>query len=196
MLAKERHFYTHEEYFALEEKAEYKSEYRQGEIVAMAGASANHNRISGNVFNALSNTIESKPCEVFMSDLRLWIEKKDLYTYPDVMAICGGLRFAKRRTDTVTNPKVIIEVLSESTEAYDRSDKFRAYWTLDSFEEYVLIDQYRVHVEYFRRMSEKEWLLRVLTKTDDVLKLESIDVEIPLGKIYRNVTLPRNVETG
>jgi Uma2 family endonuclease len=187
MLAQKDHFYTHQEYFAFEEKSEYKNEYRQGEIVAMAGGSANHNRIAGNVFNVLSSAIESKPCEVFISDLRLWAEKKDLYTYPDVMVICGGLEFVEGRTDTITNPKVIIEVLSKSTEAYDRSDKFQAYWSLDSFEEYVLIDQYRVHVEYFRRTSDKEWILRVLTKTDDILKLESIGVEISLNTIYRNV---------
>ncbi len=188
MLAQKDHLYTPAEYFALEEKADYKSEYRQGEIVAMVGASANHNRIAGNVFNALSNTLASKPCEVFISDLRLWVEKKDLYTYPDVVVVCGDLEFVEDRTDTITNPKVIVEVLSESTAGYDRGDKFQAYWTLDTFEEYVFVDQYRVQVEYFRQMSEKEWLLRVLTKTDDILKLESIEVEIPLSQIYRNVT--------
>jgi Uma2 family endonuclease len=180
--------YTPEEYLALEEKAEYKSEYRQGQIVALAGASVNHNRITRNISTALTNAFEAKLCEVFVSDLRLWIHQKKLFTYPDVMIVCGDLKFVKDRTDTITNPKVIIEVLSESIAAYDRGDKFQAYWTLDSFEEYVLIDQYRIQVEYFRKVSEKEWKLLILTKADDILKLESVEVEIPLGKIYHNVT--------
>ena len=110
-----------------------------------------------------------------------------MYTYPDVMVVCGEPEFLEGRSDTIINPKVILEVLSKSTAAYDRSDKFHAYWSLDSFDEYVLIDQYRVHVEYFRRESEKIWELDVLTDIDDVLHLKSIEIEIPLSKIYRNV---------
>ncbi len=150
MLAKaDRHFYTFEEYLTLEEKAEYKSEYHQGKILAMAGASANHNRIAGNVFNAISNAIEARSCEAFMSDLRLWIEQKEIAAYPDVMVVCGGLKFVKGRSDTITNPKVIIEVLSKSTTGFDKGDKFYAYWTLDTFEECVFVDQYKMRVEYF-----------------------------------------------
>jgi Uma2 family endonuclease len=102
--------------------------------------------------------------------------------------VCGAPEFLEERADTITNPKVIIEVLSKSTAGYDRGDKFQAYWTLDTFHEFVLIDQYRIHIEYFRRMSEKEWRLRVLTKEDDVLSLESITAELPLDQIYRNVS--------
>lgn len=188
MLAQEDRFYTHAEYFALEEKADYKSEYRQGRIIAMAGASVNHNRIVGNVFNAISNALGTKPYEVFMSDLRLWVEKRDLYTYPDLMVVCGGLKFSKKRTDPITNPHTIIEVLSTSTAGYDRGEKFQAYWTLDSLQEYGLIDQARVRVEYFQRLNEKEWRLLVLTTTDDILKLEVAAVDIALSSIYRNVT--------
>ena len=187
MFAKQFDFYTPEQYLALEEKAEYKSEYYQGEIVAMAGASINHNRITRNVATELTNAFANKPCEAFTSDLRLWIERRQFYTYPDVMVVCGDLEFFKDRTDTITNPQIIIEVLSESTESYDRSQKFHAYWTLDSLVEYVLIDQYRRRVEYFRRVSEREWLLRVFTKMDDVLKLESLSLEILIEAIYRNV---------
>lgn len=188
MLANKQHrSYTREEYLVLEEKAEYKSEYRQGEIVAMGGASLDHNRIVSNAHAALYNAIAAKSCEVFMSDLRLWIEKRGLYTYPDVTVICGEPKFVEGRTDTIVNPKIIIEVLSKSTENYDRGDKFHAYWTLDTFEEYVLVDQYRVHVEYFRRLDEKVWEIIVLTNMNDLLNLKSIEVDIPLGKIYRNV---------
>ncbi len=184
----ENPLYSPQDYFILEEKAGYKSEYRQGRIVSMAGASADHNRITGNLFNALSNIISARPCEVFMSDLRLWVEARDLYTYPDLMVVCGGPQFLPGRTDTVTNPLLIVEVLSESTAGYDRGEKFHAYWTLASLQEYVLVDQYRLRVEYFRQMSEKEWLLRVLTRPDDLLHLESVGASIPLSQIYRNVT--------
>ena len=188
MLARERHFYTPEEYLALEEKAEYRSEYYQGQIIAMAGGSLNHNRAAGNIHTTLNNAFTNKPCEAFIGDVRLWIEKANRFTYPDVMVVCGEPEFFEGRTDTITNPKAIIEILSKSTESDDRSDKFHAYWTLDTFEEYVLVDQYRVHVEYFRRVSEKQWELQVFTKMSDTLTLKSIEVEIPLDEIYHNVT--------
>jgi Uma2 family endonuclease len=188
MLTHEKHYYTHAEYFAQEEQAETKSEYRRGEIIAMAGTSLNHNRIARNSAFAINQAIKNKPCEVFIGDVRLWIAKKDFFTYPDVMVICGQPVLVEGRPDTVSNPTVVIEVLSESTAGYDRSDKFRAYWTLDSLAEYVLIDQYRQQVEYFRRVSEKEWRLLVLTKPEDALPLESLEVTVPLSEIYRGVT--------
>jgi Uma2 family endonuclease len=189
MLAQESHFfYTVEEYLAFEETAEYKSEYRQGEIIAMAGASLAHNRIVSNIHAALYSMLETKPCDVFTTDLRLWIARKNLAVYPDILVICDAPKFFEDRTDTVTNPKVIIEVLSESTASYDRSDKFHAYWTVETFEEYVLVDQYRVHVEYFRRVNEKQWEILVFTQSGDVLTFKSIKAAIPLERIYRNVT--------
>ena len=189
MLTKqEQRFYTPQEYLLREEKAEYKSEYYQGKIIALAGASVNHNRITGNIFKALSNSVESEPCEVFMNDLRVWIERRNRYVYPDVAVVCGGIDFAERRNDTITNPQIIIEVLSTSTESYDRGDKFRAYWTLDSLEEYVLVDQYRMRVEYFRQLNERDWFLRVFTKAEESLELKSVGAEIPLAQIYKNVT--------
>lgn len=180
-------YYTLAEYLALEEQAEYKNEYYQGQIRAMAGASANHNRLVSNLHANLYHALEAKSCEVFVNDLRVWVEQKDLGAYPDVMVVCGGLEFLEGRTDTVINPKIIIEVLSESTAIYDKGDKFYAYWTLDTFEEYVLVDQYQIRVEYFRRVDEKIWELRVFTKLDDYLTLQSIDVALPLDRIYRNV---------
>jgi Uma2 family endonuclease len=187
MLAKEQSFYTPEEYLALEEQADYKSEYYHGEIIAMSGGSLNHNRIAKNISFAIDEMLAGQPGESFIGDVRLWVEKKNLYTYPDVMVVCDGAELVAGRTDTIINPKVVIEVLSASTERYDRGDKFRAYWTLNSIEEYVLIDQYGPRVEYFRRVSEKEWRLLVLTKMDDVLSLASIQVDLSLIQIYRNV---------
>ncbi len=188
MLAEQPKTYTPEEYLVLEEQAEYKSEYRQGQIVAMTGASLNHNYIVSNVHATLYNLLEATSCRVFSNDLRLWIEKKRLYTYPDILVVCGQPEFIEGRNDTVVNPKVIIEVLSKSTRNYDRGEKFQTYWTLDSLAEYVLIDQYRLQVEYFRQVTEKEWVLRVLVKEDDILELESLQVAIPLNKIYRDVS--------
>lgn len=187
MLGKEQNLRTLEEYLILEEKAAYKSEYQQGHIVAMAGASLAHNRIVSNIHAALYNALHTKPCAVFASDLRLWIEPARRAVYPDVMVICGEPQLVAGRADTVTNPQIIIEVLSKSTAEDDRSDKFQAYWSLDSFEEYVLVDQYRLRVEYFRRVNEKLWELLVFTQPDDVLTLKSIEVELPLAQIYRQV---------
>ncbi len=186
---KEKHFYTPEEYLVLEKKAESKSEYHQGKIVAMAGASLEHNRIVGNVHAVLHRDLRARPCDVFMSDLRVWIAPENRYTYPDVMVICGQPQFAEGRTDTVSNPKIIIEVLSESTAGRDRGDKFYAYWTLDTFEEYVLIDQYRLRVEYFRRVDESLWEIRIYTKLEQSLPLPALELEIPLNEIYRGVKM-------
>ena len=187
MFQKQQDFYTVEEYFALEKLADYKSEYYQGEIFAMAGGSANHNRIARNVCVALSNALGSRPCEVFISDMRLLVERKGLYTYPDVMVVCGQLEFVEGRTDTITNPTVIVEVLSASTEAYDRGKKFEFYRTIETFEEYVFIDQERVQLEYFHRLDDKQWMLMALNDLTETVTLQSIEVEIPLDIIYRHI---------
>jgi Uma2 family endonuclease len=187
MFAREQYFYTHAEYFALEEQAEFKSEYRHGRIIAIAGASLNHNRIARNVHTKLNNALAGRSCETFFGHVRLWIERRDFYTYPDVMVVCGHPQLVAGRSDTLINPIVLIEVLSESTAAYDPSEKFQAYWTLPSLAEYVLIDQYRLRVEYFQRISDKEWRLLVLTKPEEVLLLESIEASIPVSQIYHNV---------
>lgn len=187
MLANKETIYSHADYFALEEQAEVKSEYYQGHVVAMTGASLNHNRLAGNIHTSLNNALSNHPCETFIGDVRVWVEKKDIFTYPDVMVVCGPPVLMENRTDTLTNPKVIIEILSPSTTGYDRGEKFQAYWSLDSFEEYVLVDQYQMRVEYFRRVDETLWELRVFTKLDDVLTLQSIDVKISLDKIYQDM---------
>ncbi len=186
-LAKEYPLYPPEEYLKVEEQAQEKSEYHNGEVVSMAKATPNHIRITKNVTFAIDEKIEGKACESFFADLKVWIEQRNFYTYPDVMVICGQPQFFKGRHDTIVNPSIIIEVLSASTESYDRKDKFHAYWTLDSLKEYVLIDQYQVRVEYFRRVDAQTWELRIFTKTEDVLSLQSIEAEIPLSKIYRKV---------
>lgn len=187
MVANPQKYYSPEEYLALEETAEYRSEYYRGEIFAMSGGSANHNRICGNLYLALREMLEDKPCEAFITDMRLHVRKNSLYTYPDVMVVCGRIAYINGRTDTITNPVVIIEVLSESTQAYDRGAKFELYRAIETLQDYVLVDQARVHVEYFHRLEDSRWLLAEFNELEAVLRLEAIAVEIPLSRVYQRV---------
>lgn len=188
MLKPDQKYYTPEEYLALEEAADYRSEYYQGEILARSSSSVNHNRIAGNLMIALERAFENKPCEAFITDMRLLVKKNGLYTYPDVMAVCGQLEFAEGRDDTLTNPVVIVEVLSKSTQDYDRGGKFTLYRAIETFQDYVLIDQHSVHVEYFHKLDDGRWILQEFTSSDDVLTITSIDFEISLQQIYQKVT--------
>jgi Uma2 family endonuclease len=187
MVAKPQKFYSPEEYLALEETAEYRSEYYQGEIFAMAGGSANHNRIVKNLLIALDAALEAKSCEAFITEMRLHIKKNGLYTYPDVMVVCGKLMFVKGRSDTLTNPVMIVEVLSDSTQAYDRGAKFELYRAIETLQDYILIDQDRVHLEYFHKWKDGRWVLTEFNDLEAVLHLESVAVEIPLSQIYQRV---------
>ena len=187
MVAKPQKYYSPEEYLALEEATDYKSEYYQGEIFAMSGGSANHNRIAKNLVIALEVALESKPCETFITDMRLLVKKNGLYTYPDVMVICGQLEFAEGRTDTLTNPIVIVEVLSKSTQDYDRGAKFELYRAIETLQDYVLIDQARVHMEYFRKLEDGRWLLQEFNQLEAILRIEAVGVEIPLSRVYQRV---------
>jgi Uma2 family endonuclease len=187
MVAKPQKYYSPEEYLALEETVDYRSEYYQGEIFAMSGASVNHNRIAGNLHAALNNAFDAKPCEAFMGDVRLLVKKNGLYTYPDVMVICGQLEFVEGRTDTLTNPIVIVEVLSKATQDYDRGAKFELYRATETLQDYVLIDQARVHVEYFRKLEDGRWLLQEFNQLEAILRIEAVGVEIPLSRVYQRV---------
>ncbi len=181
--------FTPQEYLALERKSETRNEYYNGEIFAMAGASREHNLIAGNLFRDIGNQLEDRPCETYMNDMRVWIEATGLYTYPDVVVVCGEPRFQDREVDTLLNPTVIVEVLSPTTEAYDRGDKFRHYRRIDSLREFVLISQDRMIVERYTRQG-KDWVLSDMTDPDQVLKLESIGCQIPLDRIYAKIKFP------
>lgn len=187
MFQKQPDFYTPEEYLALEEQVDYKSGYYQGEIFAMAGGSYNHNVITGNLYAVLNRFFESKSCTAFTSDMRLLVPQNELYTYPDVMVICGQPLFVKNRTDTVTNPIFIAEVLSKSTRDYDRGFKFESYRTIETFEDYLLIDQDRVHLEYFHKLEDGRWVLTDFNTADVSLRIESLELEIPISRIYNKV---------
>ena len=186
-----KQYYTPEEYLELEATADYKSEYIDGQIIAMAGPSINHNRISLNLSSGLNFAFKNQNYEVFMGDMRLWIPQKLIYTYPDVIIIADEPEFFNNRTDTITNPQVIIEVLSNSTKGYDREDKFAAYRTISTFQEYLLIDQNRIHVEQFSKTGKKRWNLREYDEEDENISLETVSFEISLQDLYNKVKFPQ-----
>jgi Uma2 family endonuclease len=180
--------YSIEEYLAHEETAEYRSEYRDGEIVPMTGASINHNRIIINLVVALSLSLRQQNHEVYANDLRLWIPRYREYTYPDILIIKNEAVFQEGRTDTILNPSIILEVLSKSTSSRDRGDKFTFYRSIPEFQEYILIDQYQIHIEQFSKTPEGNWLLRESDDEDGVLTLASANCQIPHRQIYERVT--------
>ena len=173
-----------EDYLALERSAEFKSEYFDGEIFAMTGASESHNLIVINTIRELSIQLKKRPCKVYANDMRVKVSPTGLFTYPDVMVVCGQAQFDDSHLDTLLNPTLIVEVLSDSTEAYDRGRKFEHYRHLDSLVEYVLIAQHRPHVESFRRQLDQQWLLTECNGLDGTLRLQSIDCDLALAEIY------------
>jgi Uma2 family endonuclease len=179
--------YTPEEYLALEREAPHKSEYHQGEIFAMAGASPAHNIIVANLLRELGNQLKGGPCIPFASDLRVKIERTGLYTYPDVTILCGEARFDDERRDTLLNPTVIVEVLSESTKNYDRGVKFGHYRTLDSLKDYLIIDQEKPHAELHRPQADGTWSIRDFDGLEMVVPLASINCQVTLSEIYEKV---------
>jgi Uma2 family endonuclease len=183
----QKQYYTPEEYLELEATADYKSEYIDGQIIPMAGASINHNRISLNLSSGLNFAFKNQNYEVFMGDMRLWIPQKLIYTYPDVIIIADEAEFFNNRTDTITNPQVIIEVLSKSTKSYDREDKFAAYRTIPTFQEYLLIDQNRIHVEQFSKIGKKRWNLCEYDEEDENISLITVPFTISLQDLYNKV---------
>ena len=181
-------YFTPEEYIALERKAEYKSEYFDGHIIAMSGASSKHNLITGDIFYGLYPQLIGHGCEIFTSDMRVRPSLGDAYFYPDVVVVCGEPEFEDDTFDTLLNPIVIVEVLSPSTEAYDRGEKFARYKHLTSLQEYVLVSQDKVSVEHHRRHGTR-WVLSHYRALEDVLRLPSIGCELPLRDIYARVTV-------
>lgn len=194
MQVTEKQYYSPEEYLAREDAADYKSEYIDGEIIPMAGGSINHNQIAGNFYVELSLAFKKLDYRVFMSDVRLWIPKARIYTYPDVMIIVGEPEYLNDRTDMITNPKVIIEVLSESTQGYDKKAKFESYRTIPSFEEYLLIDQTKVYVEQYSKTGNKRWSFREYDVEDEAIALTSVQFEISLEDVYNKVKFAAVVE--
>lgn len=188
MTALKQLLYIPEQYLALERQASYKSEYVNGSIFAMAGASREHNQIAFNIAGELHSQLKNRPCLAYVNDMRVKVSATGLYTYPDVAALCGEPQFEDEQMDTLLNPSAIIEILSPSTEAYDRGDKFAHYRRLPSLMEYVLIAQNKVRVEHYIRQ-DRRWVLTELDSLEDILGLVSIQCEILLGEIYAKVEM-------
>lgn len=183
-------FLTPEEYLEHERKAEYKSEYLRGEVFAMAGASPRHALIVTNLVRELSQALRSRSCNVYSSDLRVRVSPTGLYTYPDVVVVCGAAEFADDQDDTLTNPTLIVEVLSESTQNYDRGQKFQHYRTLPSLQEYLTVSQDAVHIEQWTRQPDGRWLLTESGDPAAELALESVGVRIGISTFYEKVEVP------
>jgi Uma2 family endonuclease len=180
--------YTVDEYLELEEKAEFKSEFVNGDIIPMAGASANHNKISLNFCRFFPLSIQEQEYEIFMSDIRLWMPDHKRYTYPDVVVVKGQPIFTDEKQTGITNPCLIIEILSNSTGEYDRENKFKLYRSIPSFQEYILVDQTGYGIEQYAKQADGKWILSDYVGEDAILKLESVNFEISLRDLYKRVT--------
>lgn len=181
---------TPQEYLARERQAGFRSEFYRGEIFAMAGASWRHTLIKDNMSRETGNMLQSGPCQVVTSDLRVKISATGLYTYPDLVVVCDEPQFEDQTQDTLLNPLVIVEVLSDSTEKYDRGTKFSHYRQLPSVQEYVMVAQDRLLIERYVRQTDDSWLLTVFGESADTFDFASIGASIPMSAIYRGVKLP------
>jgi Uma2 family endonuclease len=179
-------YYTPEEYLALERHAEFKSEYIDGRIIAMTGASEPHSAITGSFYVALYTRLRTGPCRLYIGDMRVQVERGRRYTYPDLVAVCGERQFADSVHDLLLNPTLIVEVLSPSTEAYDRGEKFQHYRAIESLQEYVLVAQNQPLVERYVRNGQF-WTLSTISGLDASVELTSVGCTIPLREIYENV---------
>jgi Uma2 family endonuclease len=189
-----KRFYTPEEYLELEEKADYKSEYRDGEIVSITGGTTNHNKIALNFAASLNLALDEQNYDIYIGDVRLWIPRYRQHTYPDVMVIEGQPVYTGTSTTTVMNPLMIVEVLSKSTKNYEQGDKFLYYRSIPEFKEYILIEQSRYHVMQYAKTSESQWLLTEYESEDAVLELNSINFQISLQDIYKRVNFEASEE--
>ncbi|NET74038.1 MAG: Uma2 family endonuclease, partial [Sphaerospermopsis sp. SIO1G2] len=158
-----------------------------GEIIPKAGGTTNHNQIAGNFYRAFPLSINNRDYYTYINDVKLWIEDYGIYTYPDLMIIEDQPAYQSDNTTVVTNPKVIVEVLSDSTKNYDRTDKFRAYRSLASFQEYILISQSSYYLEQFSKQNNEEWLFKSIEGENNILSLTTIDFSIPLGNLYQRI---------
>jgi Uma2 family endonuclease len=191
MSALPKRYFTPEEYLELEVKADYKSQYVAGEIFAMAGAQPWHIKVTFNLVGMLYNRFRGRSCDAFFNEMRVRVKAGDLYTYPDVMALCGEPEFeTTANPHSLLNPQVIFEVLSPSTEAFDRGDKFARYRLLESLTDYVLVSSERMQVEHYVRQANGVWLFREYNQPEHRLTLVSVECELPLAEIYERVTFP------
>jgi Uma2 family endonuclease len=188
MSAAPKQTWTVEDYLAFERASDRRHEYLNGELYLMAGAGANHNLIAVNVLASLHVQLRQRPCVIYPSDMRVKVSYTGLYTYPDVSVVCGAPQFEDDQHDTLLNPILIVEILSPSTESYDRGRKFQHYRTLASLQEYVLISQDVHRIERYVRQDNDQWLLSDVTQVDAALELSSISCTLSLADVYEKIT--------
>lgn len=180
---------TEQEYIDSERTSLIKHEYYKGHVYAMTGASRTHNLIAGNTLASLHSQIRRKPCQVFPSDMRVKVHKTGLYTYPDLVLICGEPQFTDDALDTLLNPLVLIEILSPSTERYDRGLKFQHYRTIETLQDYILIAQDSYHIEHYARQEHGQWLFQEAVGIEAHIAIESIDSILVLADVYEKVSI-------
>jgi Uma2 family endonuclease len=190
--AEKKTYFTAEEYLALEESAEFRSEFDDGDIVAMAGGSLNHQQITANFARILGTKVRGKNCRVLPSEMKVWVETNRKFYYPDVTVVCDKPKFHKQRNDTIENPKLLIEVLSESTEAKDRGEKFFGYRSLESVEEYILVSQDKHLVETFTKQNDGSWKYLATIGIESEVYFESVEETLTLSEIYDLVEIENN----
>lgn len=178
---------TAAEYLAIERVAEFKSEFFNGEMFAMAGASREHNTVKDNLIGELYGQLKGGPCRTCSSDQRLKVDRTGLYTYPDILIVCGKAEYDPDDRDTLVNPQVVFEILSPTTEGYDRGKKFRHYQQLPSVREYVLVCQDRMQAERFVRQPDETWVLTVFADPASEFSLTTVPVRFPLAAAYAGV---------
>jgi Uma2 family endonuclease len=187
MSTAQKYFISPQEYLERERKAEFRSEYFHGEVFAMSGGSPRHSLIKTNLVAELRNKLKGRPCTAYDVDLRVKVEATGLYTYPDASVVCGALEFDDERRDTIVNPTLLAEVLSPSSEAYDRGRKFNNYRKVESLKEYLLVSQEFVKVELFSRNDDGTWNISDFDQLTDNVEIPSIGIAISLAEIYDKV---------
>ena len=180
-------FLTPEQYLEIERAAEVRSEYIAGEIFAMSGGSLNHARISANALRRMMEQLDRKPCEAAGADMKIFCARASMFTYPDVVVICGPPKFLDQRHDVITDATAIVEVLSPSTRNYDRSEKFRYYRSLESFSEYLLLEQDEMRAEHHVRQPDGSWLFREITDPAAEIAMDPIGCRLRLESLYERV---------
>lgn len=186
--------FTVADYLSMDRAASEKHEFSFGDIYAMGSASARHVEIVGNIVRELGNRLREGPCRAYSTDLRLCVNAEYRYTYPDVVVVCRKPQFLNDKLDTLLNPDLIVEVLAESTRNYDRGDKFQQYRGIPSFREYLLVDQAKAHVERYTKQNDGTWSLWETDSLNEVVRLESINVTLPLSEIYFKIDFETTAE--
>ena len=192
MSAAPKRLLTPQEYLAQERRATFRSEYYRGELFAMAGASFEHSLVKDNFAREAGNQLKDGSCRVVTSDLRVKVDATGLYTYPDIVIVCDQPQFEDAAFDTLLNPRTIVEILSESTEKYDRGAKFEQYRKIPSLREYILVAQDRMYIERHVRQPDDTWVLTEFSAAASTFEFAIISVRVPMAEIYRGVEFPAN----